>query len=100
MSIANAPADAEDADGPPEEGAPTAPLVGTIRYHHDFASDHLGNRRTLVVYLPPGYRGARLRYPVLYLHDGQNVFDPATAATGVAWQANDTAEELIRAGRL
>jgi predicted alpha/beta superfamily hydrolase len=76
-------------------------LAGDLRYHLAFESKHLGNSRTLVVYLPPGYHSEVLmRYPVLYLHDGQNVFDPTTSATGVAWQANDTAELLIAKGRI
>jgi predicted alpha/beta superfamily hydrolase len=73
---------------------------GELRYHHDFPSRALGNRRTLAVYLPPGYGAGRRRYPVLYLHDGQNLFDPAAAASGVAWDAHTTAERLIRARRI
>jgi predicted alpha/beta superfamily hydrolase len=84
-----------------EPGPPRATLTGDIRYHHDFPSRHLGNRRTLVVYLPPDYAAdRRKRYPVLYLHDGQNVFDAATAFGGVEWQADETAERLSRAGRI
>jgi predicted alpha/beta superfamily hydrolase len=49
------------------------------------------------VYLPPGYRRfSRKTYPVLYLHDGQNVFDAATAFAGVEWGVDETAERLIR----
>ena len=40
------------------------------------------------------------RYPVLYLHDGQNLFDPQTAAFGVAWDAHRTADRLIAAGSI
>jgi predicted alpha/beta superfamily hydrolase len=85
--------------GPPR--AVRVPLVGDLRYHLAFPSRHLGNERTLIVYLPPGYRGAPAqRYPVLYMHDGQNLFDPATAYQGVCWEANDTAERLILTRRL
>ncbi len=77
------------------------PLVGRFRYHHDFPSGLLGNKRTVMVYLPPGYDSqSERRYPVLYLHDGQNVFDPATSFTGVSWEANDTAERLILTRRI
>lgn len=76
-------------------------LVGDLRYHLAFPSRHLENQRTLVVYLPPGYRtNLAQRYPVLYMHDGQNLFDPATAFQGVCWEANDTAERLILTRRL
>lgn len=76
-------------------------LVGHLRYHHHFASEYLHNERTLAVYLPPCYRHhTGERYPVLYMQDGQNLFDPATSAVGIHWQANDTAERLIEAQRI
>lgn len=48
------------------------------------------------VWLPPDYdaRG-KVRYPVLYLNDGQNLFDPARAFAGVSWQVGETAARLI-----
>ncbi len=74
---------------------------GQLRRHDDFPSRFLDNTRSLAVYLPPGYDAdLGRRYPVLYLHDGQNLFDPAEAAFGVAWDAAATAERLIRTGRL
>ncbi|HEX8281670.1 MAG TPA: alpha/beta hydrolase-fold protein, partial [Chthoniobacterales bacterium] len=64
----------------------------------DFASKILGNSRDVLVYLPPGYRRARTRrFPVLYLHDGQNIFDSATAFGGVEWGADETAQRLVNA---
>ena len=52
----------------------THTLTGDIRSHPQFESRILRNRRDVLVYLPPGYRrGSRRSYPVLYLHDGQNV---------------------------
>jgi len=54
-----------------------------------------------MVYLPPGYEGSSARrYPVLYLQDGQNLFDPATAFLGNDWHADTTADDLIRQGRI
>jgi len=51
-----------------------------IKRHAAFPSKILRNRRDVLVYLPRGYRRfSRWRYPVLYLQDGQNVFDAATA---------------------
>jgi predicted alpha/beta superfamily hydrolase len=54
----------------------------------------------VLVYLPPDYeRHDERRYPVLYLQDGQNVFDGATAyIAGREWHVDETAERLIRAG--
>jgi predicted alpha/beta superfamily hydrolase len=73
-------------------------LTGTIRSHPRFRSKLLGNRRDVLVYLPPGYsRFSRHSYPVFYLHDGQNVFDAATAFGGVEWGVDETAQRLIKA---
>jgi len=76
-------------------------LTGDFQFHHNFHSRHLPDDRNVIVYLPPGYQhaGGR-RYPVLYLHDGQNVFDRATAFLGQEWEADETAEELIRSGQI
>lgn len=54
--------------------------------------------RDVHVWLPPGYDESDERYPVLYMHDGQNVFDPATSTMGFDWRADDLADSLIRAG--
>jgi predicted alpha/beta superfamily hydrolase len=76
-------------------------MTDSVHYLPDFPSEHLGNTRPLAVYLPPGYGDdpAR-RYPVFYLQDGQNLFDPATAFGGVPWHSDATAERLIRAGAI
>jgi predicted alpha/beta superfamily hydrolase len=72
-------------------------LTGNIKRHRAFPSKILGNRRDVLVYLPPGYsRFSRERYPVLYLHDGQNVFDAATSFGGVEWGVDETAQRLIQ----
>ena len=72
-------------------------LTGNIRRHPKFESRILRNRRDVLVYLPPGYRRFPGRhYPVLYLHDGQNVFDAATSFAGVEWGVDETAQRLIR----
>ena len=71
----------------------------SVRYHADFPSAHLPHRRTLAVHLPPGYDHDPHRYyPVLYLHDGQNVFDAHTAFAGVPWRCDESAEQLARLG--
>lgn len=53
-----------------------------------------------MVYLPPGYDTFSLPCPVLYLQDGQNLFDPATAFLGQDWQADLTADRLILSGTI
>ncbi len=57
--------------------------------------------RDIVIWLPPGYdEDTTKRYPVLYMQDGQNLFDPSTSAFGVDWQLDETADSLIRKGRM
>ncbi len=74
---------------------------GRLRYHRRFASKFLSTRRDLIVYLPPGYdESSKTRYPVLYLQDGQNLFDPETAFGGNDWQADLTADHLIYRGSI
>lgn len=56
--------------------------------------------RDVIVYLPPGYSVEQFHYPVLYLHDGQNLFDPTTAFLGNDWGLGLLADGLIRAGEI
>jgi enterochelin esterase-like enzyme len=74
--------------------------VGDLRLH-EFRSRVFRNTRFLRVWLPPGYddgqNGGR-RYPVLYLNDGQNLFESSTAFGGVEWGVDETADRLIREG--
>jgi predicted alpha/beta superfamily hydrolase len=76
--------------------------TGDIRYHRAFSSSCLLDARDVVVYLPPGYEDhPKKRYPVLYLQDGQNVFDGETSfIRGQEWGVDDSAERLIREGEI
>lgn len=60
------------------------------------------NDRDIIVYVPPDYEHYPERtYPVLYLHDGQNLFDPATSfIPGRTWQVLEHADEAIEAGEV
>jgi predicted alpha/beta superfamily hydrolase len=81
------------------ENPPEHTLTGDFRRHPRFRSRFLPSDHTLLVYRPPGYGDDRLRrFPVLYLHDGQNVFDRATSATGDEWSVDETAQRLIESG--
>ena len=74
--------------------------TGDLRLH-EFRSRIFRNTRFLRVWLPPGYddpANAGRRYPVLYLNDGQNLFEASTSFTGVEWQVDETADRLIREG--
>lgn len=51
--------------------------------------------RRVVVWLPTGYRSDGPKYAVLYMHDGQNLFDTKTAGYGMEWQIDETLDRLI-----
>ena len=74
---------------------------GRLQTVSNVYSPQLGNSRTLLVYLPPSYAENPLkRYPVLYAHDGQNLFNAATAFGGVEWRMDETANALILNGSM
>jgi predicted alpha/beta superfamily hydrolase len=83
---------------------PPHTLTGHIHILRGFRSAALDNARNVSVYLPPDYfdpAAATRRYPVLYMHDGQNLFDAATAfVPGHDWGVDETAEAFITAGRI
>lgn len=83
-------------------GSRTDPLPlrrsGRIDRIAPLPSAHVAPRQ-VQVWLPPGYASSPARrYPVLYLHDGQNVFDAAGA--GAEWQFDEAAQRLVRAGEV
>jgi enterochelin esterase-like enzyme len=82
--------------------APVLPdaVYHELQVHSAFRSRFVPASRDLVVYLPPGYQlDSERRYPVLYLQDGQNLFDGNTSfIRGQYWRAGETADWLIKAG--
>jgi len=74
-----------------------ATAVGDVRVLRDVASPQLGNTRDLYVYLPPGHASGAGRFPVVYMHDGQNLFDDETSFAG-EWQVDETMELLADEG--
>lgn len=74
-------------------------VVGNVEVWPNVRSPQLGNERHVLVYLPPSYTTGRRRYPVIYMHDGQNLFDRATSFIGVEWQVDKTMEALSAEGR-
>ena len=73
-----------------------------LRFHAQFHSQFLSADRDVIVYLPPGYEESSERsYPVLYLHDGQNLFDPRTSfVAGRTWKVAETADAVIESGEV
>jgi len=56
--------------------------------------------RDIIILLPDGYKNSTERYPVLYMHDGQNIFDPSTVGFGVDWQIDEALDSLTRQGKV
>ena len=85
----------------PNTTVPGPPLgvTGVVKRHANFSSRYV-DARHLDVWLPPDYATSNDRYPVLYVHDGQNVFDPATAFGGVDWGLDETMTRLIAEKRV
>ena len=79
-----------------------APLHPRLRLHKAFKSSYLPDDRDVIVYVPPGYEEETERtYPVLYLHDGQNLFDGRTSfVPGRTWQVLEHADAAIEAGEV
>lgn len=72
-------------------------ITGDVRYHREIEGEGL-LPRDLIVWLPDGYTNSSDRYNVLYMHDGQNIIDPATSSFGVDWQVDETMSTLIASG--
>ncbi len=74
---------------------------GTLKLHTGFSSRFTKEARDIIVYLPAAYHSTPLqRHPVLYLHDGQNLFDSATAFNHTEWGVDQLAERLAAAGEI
>ncbi|MGI4719930.1 MAG: alpha/beta hydrolase [Janthinobacterium lividum] len=86
------------ADGAIPAKASTA-LPGVSLLGEPLAIPGLDRKRQLRLYLPPGYATSNKRYPVLYMHDGQNLFDAATAYAG-EWKVDETLDALAKEGKL
>lgn len=66
---------------------------GTIEQIAGVYSPELDNKRDLLVSLPGGYSARNRQYPVIYMHDGQNLFDPATSFAG-SWNVDVAMAEV------
>jgi len=68
-------------------------VMGTLKVYEALHSPQLNNNRDIFVALPPGYDDTHHRYPVVYMHDGQNLFDQHTSYAG-EWQVDETLHTL------
>lgn len=75
-------------------------ITGNVEYIRNLQSEGI-KPRDIVIWLPPSYSDSSSKhYPVLYMHDGQNIFDPATSSFGVDWQIDETADSMIKDGSI
>ncbi|HOT27803.1 MAG TPA: alpha/beta hydrolase-fold protein [Candidatus Ozemobacteraceae bacterium] len=84
-------------------GAAPPQITGAFEILRQVPSKHLPRPRDVVVLLPPSYglpASRSRRYPVLYLHDGGNLFDPGTSFGGVDWGVDETLDYLYRTGQM
>jgi predicted alpha/beta superfamily hydrolase len=95
--VASTPA--EDAIESSEAAAePAMPMPAQLVQHADFQSDFV-QTRNLSIYLPAGYRAdGDATYPVIYAHDGQNLFTPGFSYGGVEWGLDEAATHLFAGG--
>jgi predicted alpha/beta superfamily hydrolase len=76
-------------------------VLGRLVYWKDVPSAYLGPKRHVLIWLPPGYDSSgSTRYPVLYMSDGQNLFDPRLSFTGVDWGVDEAAVRLVERGTM
>ena len=81
------------------DDVPGSGVVGELVYWRDVTSEFLAESRHVEIWLPPGYDEAPdRRYPVVYMSDGQNLFDPRIANTGVDWGVDEAMMRNVEAG--
>jgi len=79
---------------------PSKYRTGNVSSFH-LNSKHLGDFRRIWVYLPPNYKTSDDSYPVLYMHDGQNVMDGNTSThRGIEWRVDESLENMITNGEI
>lgn len=69
-------------------------IVGNVTVINNFKMPQLNRERRIWIYLPPSYKKGLHRYPVMYMHDGQNLFSDSTSFSG-EWGVDETLEKMI-----
>lgn len=76
-----------------------SPNINKVYDTEPIISKILNNSRKCSIYLPPSYHDNTMKqYPLIFMHDGQNLFEDNKAAFGVAWKIQDTLTDLIAKG--
>ena len=77
----------------PEEASTATKNVTVLT--KDFVIPQLNRKRKVRLYLPPNYKVSKQSYPVVYMHDAQNLFDKKTSFSG-EWEVDETLNKLFR----
>lgn len=76
-------------------------ITGDYQIFRSFSSENLHYNRDIIVWLPPSYSvDKNRRFPVLYMHDGRNIFDPSTSFSGIDWGVDEAMTDGINNGSL
>ena len=78
-------------------------ITGFYKQIKQFASKNLTPKRDIVVLLPPSYFQTKSKsksYPVFYMHDGNNLFDPSLSFTGVDWGVDEACAKLYEQNKI
>jgi predicted alpha/beta superfamily hydrolase len=85
----------------PENLIEKSKVIEGMIVRHNFFSESLQNERPVDIYLPPGYETETEQYyPVIYMHDGNNLFDPNIAFGDVHWEVDTTIEKLLKINQI
>ena len=76
-----------------QQNKPSTATENVQLFAEDFEIPQLNRKRKITIYLPPNYNASKENYPVLYIQDGQNVFDVSTSYSG-EWEVDETLNEL------
>lgn len=91
---------AEEKKSKKEKSSGKNKIIGQVKYHQRFKSNYVEKERDIIVWLPPSYNKSVNNYPVLYMHDGQNLMDPKTAYVGYDWRVDEVTTQLIKQNKI
>ena len=97
LAVCITPCDAQTPASPQATADCKSTVVGDLE-KRTFTSTTFGDPQTLLIWLPPGYNdpaNAQKQYPVLYMMDGENLFDACTSSFHHEWQIDETLTRLI-----
>lgn len=81
-------------NNPNQKNTPSTAAKNVHVFAEDFEMPQLNRNRKISVYLPPNYESSKTRYPVLYMQDGQNIFDVNTSYSG-EWEVDETLNKMF-----